>query len=54
MKIIKEGDVKLKETKKTCYKCKTNFSFTDNDIKLDWRDGDYVNCPKCGAFISAT
>ena len=53
MKIIKEGEVKPKETKKTCSKCKTKFSFINKDIKPDWRDGDYVNCPKCGAFIAA-
>lgn len=52
MKIIKEGNVKPKETRKTCSKCKTKFSFTNEDIKTD-RDGDYVNCPKCGAFIAA-
>ena len=53
MKIIKEGKVKLKETKKTCYTCKTKFSFTNEDIRPDLRDGDYINCPKCGAFIAA-
>ena len=53
MKIIKEGEVKSKETKKTCSKCKTKFSFTSDDINPDWRDGDYVICPKCGAFIAA-
>lgn len=52
MKIIKEGKIKPKETKKTCYKCRTKFSFTIDDIKPDWRDGDYVICPKCGSFIS--
>lgn len=54
MKIIKEGKVKPKETKKTCSKCKTKFSFVKEDIKPDSRDGDYVICPKCGAFIAAT
>lgn len=36
MKIIKEGELKPKETKKTCSKCKTKFSFTSEDIKPDW------------------
>lgn len=53
MKIIKQGEIKSKETKKTCRTCKTKFSFTKADIKPDWRDGDYVNCPQCGAFIAA-
>lgn len=52
MKIIKEGKIKIKETKKTCSNCKTKFSFTNEDIKPDTRDGDYVNCPKCKAFIA--
>ena len=54
MKIIKEGEIKPKETKKTCLTCKTKFSFTSEDVKPDFRDGDYVNCPKCGAFIAAS
>lgn len=53
MKIIKEGKKEPKETKKTCSGCKTKFSFTNEDIKGDWRDGDYVICPTCGAFIAA-
>lgn len=52
MKIIKLGSVKPKEIKKTCSKCKTKFSFEPSDVKMD-RDGDYVNCPGCNAFISA-
>lgn len=52
MKIIKGGSVKIKEKKKKCSKCKTEFSFTNSDVKMD-RDGDYVNCPVCDSFISA-
>ncbi len=53
MKVIKQGNNKPKETKKTCSKCKTKFSFTKEDIKSDWRDGDYVVCPTCNNFIAA-
>lgn len=53
MKIIKHCEIKPKQIKKTCYKCKTKFSYISDDIKPDFRDGDYVNCPKCGAFIAA-
>lgn len=53
MKVIKEGNNNPKETKKKCSKCKTVFTFTEQDIKPDWRDGDYVNCPTCGNFIAA-
>lgn len=52
MKIIKVGSIKPKETKKTCGCCKTKFSFTSEDIKPDIRDGNYVHCPVCGAFIN--
>lgn len=51
MKIIKEGKIKATEKKKSCYKCKTKFSYEPNDINSD-RDGRYVVCPKCNAFIA--
>lgn len=51
MKIIKKVKPVEKETKKTCYKCKTKFAYTKSDIKAD-RDGDYVECPSCKAFIA--
>lgn len=53
MKILKKGEIKPKETKRTCSKCKTKFTFTSEDVQPDWRDGDYVKCPTCGAFIHA-
>lgn len=51
MKIIKEGKQVEKEIKKTCHKCKTKFAYTQSDTKTD-RDGKYVNCPSCKAFIA--
>lgn len=51
MKIIKEGNIKEKERKKSCYKCKTKFVYDNSDVEHD-RDGYYVVCPKCGAFIA--
>jgi len=55
MKIIKQGNNKQKEVKKTCKKCKTVFTYTNEDIQPDWRDGNYVICPNqsCKTFISA-
>lgn len=53
MKIIKAGNIKPKEVKETCHKCKTKFSYTSADVQPDWRDGDYVQCPICKAFIAA-
>lgn len=55
MKIIKEGKSPEEKTKKeTCYNCKTVFEYSNSDIQPDFRDGDYVVCPKCGKFISAS
>ena len=51
MKIIKTGSNKPKETKRKCLSCKTVFTFVSTDVKYD-RDGSYVNCPCCKAFIS--
>ena len=51
MKIIKEGNVKPKEIRKTCHKCGTVFTYTEADVQSD-RDGKYVNCPKCNAFTA--
>ena len=54
MKIIKKGKLpSTKEIKKTCYNCSTKFTYTQKDINTDVRDGNYVNCPLCKAFISA-
>ena len=53
MKIIKEGIKPQDKPKvKTCSNCKTKFEYTYADVQSDWRDGDYVKCPKCGAFIT--
>ena len=33
-----------------CSKCGCGFTFTKDDVERD-RDGRYVTCPNCGAFI---
>lgn len=53
MRIIKVGNNKPKEIKKKCSKCKTDFAYESSDVKID-RDGYYVNCPSCNAFLSTT
>lgn len=35
-----------------CLKCKTVFRYQREDIRTDQRDGDYVKCPLCKAFIN--
>ena len=49
MKIIEKKEEEEKEIKKTCYNCKTKFSYISSDIKRD-RDGKYVICPSCNKF----
>lgn len=51
MKIIKKGKIKIREKKKTCYECRTKFSYTSMDVEID-RDGNYIKCPICKAFIA--
>lgn len=52
MRIIKVGKLPETETVKTCGKCKTKFAYTSEDVKMDFRDGDYVECPVCKSFIN--
>ena len=52
MKIIKKGKLPEKEIIKTCYFCKTEFSYTVKDIQIDMRDGNYVKCPVCKLLIN--
>ncbi len=56
MKVIKQGvDLKNKEVKAKCHRCKTVFTYTSADIQSDFRDGPYVVCPNenCKSFIAA-
>lgn len=39
-----------KETKKTCYKCKTKLAYVSSDVAQD-KDGKYIVCPVCKSFI---
>ena len=51
MKIIKKGEIPKKEYKETCNKCKTKFTYVNEDTQND-RDGKYVVCPTCESFIA--
>ncbi len=51
MKIIKRGKIKSKEHPKKCSRCNTEFTYIQSDIHSD-RDGNYVMCPACPAFIA--
>ena len=50
MRIIKEGSLKEIEYRHTCHECRTVFAATIKDTNTD-RDGQYVVCPLCGAFV---
>ena len=47
MKIIK----RVGKFRKTCRTCKTEFEFTKEDVRIDWRDKPLVDCPECGTEI---
>lgn len=51
--IIRKGQLPEEKPKKVeCDRCKTIFTYTKEDVKPDQRDGDYVECPTCKAFIN--
>lgn len=50
MRIIKNGRLKRQEWVFKCEDCGCKFIADENDCNAD-RDGDYVECPTCGAFI---
>lgn len=53
--IIRRGDKHIRDSKAryTCGKCDSEIEFTKADVKGgDQRDGDYVQCPVCNAYIS--
>lgn len=53
MKLIEKGKIpKNPEIKKTCYNCKTKFSYNSKDVNYDQREGNYVVCPVCKKYIS--
>lgn len=49
--VIRPGESTIPAFEKTCWKCGTKFLYISDAIKHD-KDGDYVICPSCGAFIS--
>lgn len=51
MRTIKEGTIYEKEYKFECGRCNCEFAADKNDRHLDPRDGDYVICPCCNAWI---
>lgn len=51
MRIIKEGKKPLTEKEKTCHRCGCVFAYEKRDIHSDQRDGDWVYCPTCKAYI---
>lgn len=49
--VVRQGESTIPAFEKTCFKCGTKFFYISEAIKHD-RDGDYVVCPSCGAFIA--
>jgi predicted Zn finger-like uncharacterized protein len=51
--IIKQGKLPEKKNyQRTCLNCDTIFTYQDEDLHLDPREGDYVKCPTCGLLIN--
>lgn len=53
MKIIEEKQNVEKVIKKTCHKCKSKLAYLPSDVKTD-RDGKYIECPCCLAYIGVS
>lgn len=53
MKILKKGKVKFAAWLFICEECGCKFLANESDREYD-RDGDYVKCPTCKAFIDWT
>lgn len=51
MRVIKEGTIDKREYKFECSRCNCEFAADKNDKHVDQRDGDYVICPCCNAWI---
>lgn len=51
MRIIKLGQVILKEKKFECRNCRCEFIADEKDKKMSPRNEDYVVCPTCGQYI---
>jgi len=51
MRVIKEGTIDKREYKFECGRCNCEFAADKNDKHVDQRDGDYVICPCCHAWI---
>ena len=52
--ILKQGKIKVNKAKYTCSRCDTVAEFESSDVRHDQRDGSYVKCPLCGAYIDET
>lgn len=54
MRITKLPERISPEVDKTCFKCKCEFAYLKEDVKFDYRDGNYVECPCCSVFIAVS
>ena len=52
MKVLVEKHNNKKVYKVECWNCGSVLEYTDNDIEIDERDGNYVVCPICNSFIN--
>lgn len=52
MKVIKRGSVPTCIKRVMCSKCKSELEYHRADVHSDQRDGNYIICPVCNAFIA--
>lgn len=51
MRIIKEGKKQVKEIIMTCRRCGCEFAYDRGDVLFDQREGNWVVCPTCKAYL---
>lgn len=54
IQLEKLGAAALKRYRVECKQCGAIFTYEQEDINPDQRDGDYVICPCCSQWINAT
>ena len=52
MRVIKAGIIRKQEWTTTCHNCGCVFAYEKGDIHADQREGDFVVCPTCRAYIN--
>ncbi len=54
-KVLEQGTkhLEIRKAKHRCDVCASLIEFDKSDVQGDQREGDYVDCPVCTAYISS-